>query len=219
MIQRGKTPIYPAEYNSGWSDPIYNQHVPIEVADRLAIGFPNSIIRQMNIGGYKKLSGREPERYAALEKAGFRIEPNVDVWPILCGKQGGHYVDVGTSKKIGDGLIKIKNDASLVGFTESGLLFDDGSTLAADFVVFCTGFVNDARDIAIDIVGPEVGELLDDYFFVDDEGEIRGAWKPQGHPGIWYTGGGVPFARFFSSFLALQIEADILGTPLKLYKN
>ncbi|KAI1628439.1 flavin-containing monooxygenase [Exophiala viscosa] len=233
MIQRGKTQIYPAEYNSGWSDPIYNKHVPIEVADRAAIGLPNSIIRQMNKGGYKKLSAQEPERYAAVEKAGFRIEKDVDIWPLLCGKQGGHYVDVGTSKKIGDGLIKIKNDASLVGFTESGLLFDDGSTLEADFVVFCTGFANDARDLAIDIVGPEVGELLDDYYFVDDEGEIRGAWKPQGrespithspyishdHPGIWYTGGGVPFARFFSRFLALQIKADIMGTPLKLYRK
>jgi len=61
----------------------------------------------MNRGGYKKLSGQEPERYAALEKAGFRIERDVDIWPLLCGKQGGHYVDVGTSKKIADGLVSL----------------------------------------------------------------------------------------------------------------
>jgi len=75
--------------------------------------------------------------------------------------------------------IKIKNDTSLVGFNEYSLVFHDGSTLDADFVVFCTGFMNKTRDLAVDIVGPEIGELLDDYFFVDDEGEIRGAWKPQ----------------------------------------
>lgn len=82
-----------------------NKDMPIEVSDRGAMGLPNVIIRQMNRLGYKTLSSQEPNRYDALEKAGFRIDRNVDIWKILCGKQGGHYVDVGTSKKIGDGLV------------------------------------------------------------------------------------------------------------------
>ena len=36
-------------------------------------------------------------------------------------------------------------------------------------------------------------------------------------PGIWYQGGGVTYARFYSRFLALQIKADVEGAPLKLY--
>lgn len=79
--------------------------MPIELSDRAAMGPPNVIIRQMNRLGYKMLSSQEPDRYAALEKAGFRIDRDVDIWKILCGKQGGHYVDIGTSKKIGDGLV------------------------------------------------------------------------------------------------------------------
>ena len=38
-----------------------------------------------------------------------------------------------------DGKIKLKNNATLEGFTETGLKFDDGSELPADVVVFCTG--------------------------------------------------------------------------------
>jgi hypothetical protein len=37
-------------------------------------------------------------------------------------------------------------------------------------------------------------------------------------PGIWYTGGGVTHARFYSRFLALQIKADLAGQSLPVYK-
>lgn len=75
--------------------------------------------------------------------------------------------------------IKVKN-GSVVGFTPSGLRFQDGTTLDADVVIFCTGFANDVREQAVQLVGPEIGQYLEDYFYVDDEGEILGAWKPQG---------------------------------------
>ena len=64
--------------------------------------------------------------------------------------------------------------------TPRGLCFDDGTELEADVVIFCTGFANDVREQAITLVGNETGQLLEDYFYVDDEGEILGAWKPQG---------------------------------------
>jgi hypothetical protein len=49
--------------------------------------------------------------------------------------------DVGASKMIMDGRIKLKNDAQISRFTERGLEFDDKSTLDADAVVFATGWV------------------------------------------------------------------------------
>jgi len=53
-----------------------------------------------------------------------------------------HYsiiADVGGSQYVIDGKIKLKSDAALEGFTETGLKFADGSELPADVVVFCTG--------------------------------------------------------------------------------
>ena len=47
--------------------------------------------------------------------------------------------DVGASQLIIDGKIKLKNDAQIARFTQTGLEFEDGSTLDADVVVFATG--------------------------------------------------------------------------------
>lgn len=47
---------------------------------------------------------------------------------------------MGVSQKIIDGEIELKSDAILETFTQNGLKFEDGSELAADVVVFATGY-------------------------------------------------------------------------------
>ncbi len=51
-----------------------------------------------------------------------------------------HFIDVGASQMIIDGKIKLKNDSQIERFTETGLLFEDGSELTADVVLFATGY-------------------------------------------------------------------------------
>lgn len=36
-------------------------------------------------------------------------------------------------------------------------------------------------------------------------------------PNLYYHGGDVRMARFFSQFIALQIQADVLGYPMQPY--
>jgi hypothetical protein len=36
-------------------------------------------------------------------------------------------------------------------------------------------------------------------------------------PGIWFSGGSIGHARFYSRFIAMQIKADVSGTPLPVY--
>lgn len=52
-----------------------------------------------------------------------------------------HILDVGGSQLIIDRKIKLKSDGPIKKFTPTGLLFEDGSTLDADVVVFATGSV------------------------------------------------------------------------------
>lgn len=52
---------------------------------------------------------------------------------------GGH-IDTGGSQLIVDGKIKLVNKSPIEGFTETGLKLEDGSELAADVVVFATGY-------------------------------------------------------------------------------
>ena len=47
--------------------------------------------------------------------------------------------DVGASTMIIDGQIKVKSGPKLLGFDETSALFDDGSKVEADVVIFATG--------------------------------------------------------------------------------
>ena len=51
------------------------------------------------------------------------------------------YIDTGASKLIADGKIKLKTDSVIKSFTESSIVFENGTELAADVVVFATGWV------------------------------------------------------------------------------
>lgn len=48
---------------------------------------------------------KEPERFDALEKAGFLLDRDGDISYYLFQRFGGHYMDVGTSAKIASGLV------------------------------------------------------------------------------------------------------------------
>ena len=71
------------------------------------MGYPNSIIRQMQLHAHELHDSHEPDKFDALEKAGFKVGRHGDLWKIICGRQGGHIVDVGTSKKIAAGLVSV----------------------------------------------------------------------------------------------------------------
>ena len=49
------------------------------------------------------------------------------------------YLDTGTSKLIADGKIKLKTDSVIKSFTESSIVFENDTELAADVVIFATG--------------------------------------------------------------------------------
>jgi hypothetical protein len=184
MVQRGRTPVLPVEYYHKIYDKIYNDDVPVHVSDAGSLTMPTAIARKMAIMMITKFSSEEPERFDSLERNGFRVDRCMDLYQCLLERFGGHYLDVGVSKKISQGLIKVKGDAPLTGFTETGLTFGDGSTLDADVIVFATGFEGNMRLAAADLVGPEVGDKLDDWWGVDSEGELRGGWKPIGRKSL-----------------------------------
>jgi cation diffusion facilitator CzcD-associated flavoprotein CzcO len=236
MVQRSRTPVLPVEYYHKIYDALYNDNIPVSVSDSLSVSTPTAISRLMAMRAIGKFASEEPERFEALERQGFRVDRDMDLYHCLYERFGSHYLDVGVSRKIADGHIKVKSGAALAGYTETGLIFSDGSTLDADVIVFATGFECNMRLIAAEIVGKEVGDVLEDWWGVDSEGELRGAWKPIGRmytnsifckiftnvtsdPGIWMTGGNVALARYFSRFLALQIAADIKGPPLQVYSK
>lgn len=57
-------------------------------------------------GGVRHRASMEPERYNALENAGFRLDWDGYAAEHIFERLGGHYVDVGASKKISEGLVR-----------------------------------------------------------------------------------------------------------------
>lgn len=74
----------------------------------------------------------------------------------------------------------MKTGSLPVSYTETGLLFADSSHLKADVLVLATGFLANFRDIVCQIFGDKVADRAGDCWGVDDEGEIKGAFKPLG---------------------------------------
>ena len=50
--------------------------------------------------------------------------------------------DVGASQLIIDGKIGLKNDSQISHFVKDGIVFENGSKLPADVVIFATGYVS-----------------------------------------------------------------------------
>ena len=161
-------------------DPLYNATSNTEISDRESLSFPSVISHLQARAGVRALSPFYAEHFDGLERVGFKTDRLPELYHIIYERQGGHYLDVGVSQKTEDGLIKMKSDAAVSHYTKTGLAFSDGSELEADVVMFCTGFEGNMRLMVAEIVGEEVAEQLEDYWSLDKEGEIRGAWKPIG---------------------------------------
>ncbi|KAH7192803.1 uncharacterized protein B0J16DRAFT_368996 [Fusarium flagelliforme] len=227
MNVRSPTYIVPVEYiRNKWSLGAYD--LGVAVADRMFLTLPAAVSGQLLRDLFHILASQEPDRYGALRKAGFPVLDSADssqaLWSNLIERAGGHYVDIGGTEILAQGKVGIKAGIEPIAYTETSLLFSDGSTADADAMIWCTGFADrDVRDTAIDIlgedqtvdnenlVGPrEIAARLDATWGVDSEGEIRGMWKRQSHvENYWVMGGFTVQHRWYSRVLALQIKAAL----------
>lgn len=179
MVQRSPTFVFPAEWLWAAQDRHYHADNDPAVADREGFTYPNKILREIVNQGVHAGIRAHPGRFDALEKAGFKLDRFGDIYENLYVRFGGHYVDIGCSARIAKGEIKMKTQR-VKGLTENGLLFEGGEEVRADLIVLCTGFDHDFRKDAARILGPKAADEIDDFYGLDEEGEIRGHAKPAG---------------------------------------
>lgn len=87
---------------------LYNESVPTELADKLASTAPLVVGRLTSQAILHPMAQNDPERFDALEKAGFKTERYGDIIFQICERFGGHYMDVGASAKISKGAASQK---------------------------------------------------------------------------------------------------------------
>ncbi|KAF2732381.1 FAD/NAD(P)-binding domain-containing protein [Polyplosphaeria fusca] len=219
IVQRSRTYVMPREYYQKVQDLLYNDSVSTEYADRLTFSQPLAIARLLAHQGLHAAAREEPRRFDALEKAGFKLDRYGDIMHYLYDRMGGYYMDVGASQKIADGKIRIMSDSLPIAYTSTGLRFGDGAELPADLIVFATGFEQDMSLLVRRLFGNAVAEQADEFWGVDEEGELLGAFKPNNQPNLWYHGGALGHARYYSRFIALTICTALKGTPFPVYRD
>ncbi|KAG7424079.1 putative indole-3-pyruvate monooxygenase YUCCA3 [Fusarium oxysporum f. sp. raphani] len=238
MVVRSPTYICPFEYIcNDVSLGAYN--FDVARGDRMFLMLPSAVEGQLARNLFKVLVSKEPDRYTTLKEAGFPVLDSADskqaLFSNLIEKAGGHYVDVGATDIIARGKASVKAGVEPIAFTQSGLRFSDGSSAAADAVIWCTGFADrDVRSVAAEILGGEkhtasderilgpreIADRLDATWGVDSEGEIRGMWKRHLRlENYWVMGGYTQQHRWHSRTLALQIKAALEGILPPAYRE
>ncbi len=159
---------------------MYNSTVPTEVADRSFTSNPLATSRDLTNAILNGLARAQPERFDGLERVGFRTQRYGSIMHHIYERLGGHYLDVGVSAMVAQGLIKVKSDSLPRRYTTSGLEFDAGSLVEADVIVFATGFEADMRLVIARVLGSDVAAQLKPFWELDDEGELTGEAREVG---------------------------------------
>ncbi|RAK97273.1 flavin-containing monooxygenase [Aspergillus ibericus CBS 121593] len=212
MVQRSRTCIIPVEY-------MPKTRKGSKLADRQQLSTPHAVSRLVSILSIRAQIAQNPERFDALERAGFRVDRDGEVVAHVTERYGGHYMDVGNCANIAKGMVKIKSNSHPTSFTPTGLLFADNTHLPADVVIFATGYKWNVRDTIGELFGPKIYDQVEDYWGLDKEGEIRGAFKPSPHGHIWFISGTTTHSRYYSRFIALLVKADVMGCPVPVYRD
>ncbi|EKM55953.1 uncharacterized protein PHACADRAFT_144909 [Phanerochaete carnosa HHB-10118-sp] len=215
MVQRSSTYIMTNE--KGWpilmKGTYWEGGPPVEQCDLIDLSMPILYRKMIHKRITQDIAKADKEILDGLHNRGFKTNmgPEGSGHSIMAMiKGGGYYLDVGASQMIVDGKIKVKSSGPIKRFTKNTLVFEDGSELAVDVVVFASGF-GDSRVPMREIVEPDVGKRLHPIWNLDHEGETRGAWKEIGVENLWCMMGNFAWCRFYSKRLALQIKAKLEG--------
>ena len=211
MVQRSSTCVVSSR---GITDigvkGLYDEDAPpTDDADLMAHGMPLPVFKAVQLGIAQAQADLDKETHEGLERAGFKVDRGPDESGLMIKyfqRGGGYYIDVGASKLIAEGKIKVKQGQAIAEVLPRGLRFADGSEVEADEIVLATGY-EDMRSQTRIIFGDEVADRVGSVWGMDEEGEMRTVWRRSGHPGFWFHGGNLALCRYYSRFLALQIKA------------
>ncbi len=233
MVQRSATTVVRSEALMGlswthlWSEDALERGITTEIADILAASIPHRLARWRGVPLYERIRARDAEFYARLEKAGFMLDFGEDGTGIsakYARRGSGYYIDVGASELIIDGRIALRSRVEVARIAPHGVVLSDGSELPADLIVYATGY-GSMNGWAAKLVSQEVADRVGKCWGLGSatakdpgpwEGELRNMWKPTRQDGLWFMGGNLAQARFFSLQLALQIKArhEGIDTPV-----
>lgn len=216
MLQRSPTRVVSiGATRTLMADMFAEKSPPTAVADLLQASFPHLAAPEVKKVAGDAIDAHDADLQAGLTAAGFALLPRDAEGAALLylTRGGGYYLNVGCSELIVDGSIGLRSGVTIERFTADGVVLSSGEALSADLVVLATGY-RGIVDTARRVLGEEITRQVGPVWGLDDEGELQGVWRRSGHQGLWFMGGNLQMARYYGTFLALQIKADLEGlTP------
>ncbi|GLY66821.1 flavin-containing monooxygenase [Amycolatopsis taiwanensis] len=233
MVQRSSTHVVKSEslmeFGMGdlYSERAVRAGITTEKADMIFASIPYRIMPEFQTPIYDKIRERDADFYARLEAAGFQHDWGDDgsgLFLKYLRRGSGYYIDVGASELVADGRIKLAR-GQVDHLTRTAVVLEDGTELAADLVVYATGYGSMNGWVA-DLAGQEMAEKVGKCWGLGSgttkdpgpwEGEQRNMWKPTQQEGLWFHGGNLHQSRHYSLYLALQLKARYEGIPTPVY--
>jgi len=233
MVQRSSTHVVKSdslmEFGLGdlYSERAVAAGITTDKADMTFASLPYRIMHQFQIPVYEKIKEHDADFYERLDKAGFWHDWGDDgsgLFMKYLRRGSGYYIDVGASELVADGKITLVH-GQVDHLERDGVVLDDGTKLAADLVVYATGYGSMNGWVA-DIAGQEMADRVGKCWGLGSgttkdpgpwEGEQRNMWKPTQQPGLWFHGGNLHQSRHYSLYLALQLKARYEGLATPVY--
>jgi putative flavoprotein involved in K+ transport len=198
-------------------------------ADMIVASTPIALFADLQKPVWREIRRRDADFYAALEAAGFALDWGEDESGLMMKAYrtaSGYYIDVGCSQLIIDGRIGLKSGVEIDRLTPDGIRFADGSEIACDVIVECTGFQSMHETVA-SLVSRELADAVGSCWGLGSgvrgdpgpwHGELRNMWKPTAHEALWFQGGNLALQRFYSRYLALQLKARMEGMETPVHR-
>jgi putative flavoprotein involved in K+ transport len=233
MIQRSPTTVVKSDTLMELGFEIFSEDalargITTEVADMIVASTPFALLPDSQKALYGVIRQRDAEFYERLSGSGFAVDFGEDETGLLMKAYrtgSGYYIDVGASELIIDGEIGVRSGVAIESLTARGILFEDGTELAADAIIACTGY-HSMHETVAGIVSREVADKVGPCWGLGSgtrndpgpwHGELRNMWKPTAQEALWFHGGNLALSRFYSKFVALQIKARMEGIPTPVY--
>lgn len=157
---------------------------PIEDADVYGQSLPIPVQFALNVGLTERIKEAEKDNIEGLVKAGFKLDFGHDgsgIYRKYITRGGGYYIDVGASRLVIDGKIKVvQSPQGIQGYDESNIILGDGRKLPADLVVLATGFEN-MRTTARKVLGDKIADRARNVWDLDEEGEVNAVGSSPSH--------------------------------------
>jgi cation diffusion facilitator CzcD-associated flavoprotein CzcO len=213
IIQRSPTCVVSLVPSGTLVYALYSEGPPPGDIDLITAAIPYPVLRDTYQWLTRRTCALDADLLDRLHAAGFETdyEPdNTGFHMKYLRKGGGYYINVGCSDLIADGEIALRHARDIDTFEPGRLRFRDGSTVPADLVVLATGYAN-LQDGVRHLLGDEVADRVGPIWGFDEHGAMRNMWMRTAQPGFWVMGGSLIDARLYSTFLAVQIKAQLDG--------